>query len=428
MIIDTLLILLLPEEAGPGHTCPQSIFPASPRNRIGSAIAGLLALMLMALLAGACNGGSSTTAKPRAAQAMTPMLLSVHDAPVPFVGSDGHIHLAYELWLTNFSSGQAVVEQVQIYGDGNLLQTLDAAGVAARLQPAGLRVSNGTMAPSTEALLFIHIILPVGARIPNALSHRVSAAFAAAPPGYQNVTATLGTPVLWRPVPVIGPPLRGKRYISADSCCESSRHRRAALPVNGSVWVAQRYAVDWEELDDQNRIFAGPKEVLTSYTIYGKPVLAVANGTVATAINDQPNQRPGAFPSGLTIEQTDGNAVILDLGDGNYALYAHLQPGSVRVAVGDSVTRGEVIGLVGNSGNTIAPHLHFQMMNAQESLASNGLPYEIDSYEITAVSPGTENFDDAEANGTPLAVTSVSPPRHVVAGLPLDQLIISLGR
>ncbi|MGH9772111.1 MAG: M23 family metallopeptidase [Candidatus Acidiferrales bacterium] len=398
-----------------------------------SAILGILLLTVLALVAGGCGGSSRSseaaeTSVTPVAQTLTPLLLSVSQAPVPFFASDGHVHLTYELWLTNFSSAPAEIENVQISDNGNLLQTLDAVGVAERLQPAGFRVSSGIMAASTQSLLFIDVILPDGVSVPDHLSHTVEAHIDAAPPGNQDVTATLdGTPVNHRPVLVIGPPLRGNNYVSADSCCDSARHRRAALPVNGAVWLAQRYAVDWEELNDQNRIYAGPKAALSSYTIWGKPVLAVADGRVVTAINNEPDQPPGSFPSGLSVDQADGNAVILDLGHRNYAVYAHMQQGSVRVTVGQRVTRGEVIGLVGNSGNTLAPHLHFQLMDAPQSLASNGLPYEIDSYQITAISPGTAAFDEAEANGTPLAVTPVSPPRQVTAALPLDQLIISFG-
>ncbi|MHB8381838.1 MAG: M23 family metallopeptidase [Candidatus Binataceae bacterium] len=389
-------------------------------------IAVSLSLILLALIAdGFCRGADAGT-KTAATQTLTPMLLSIRNAPVSFAGSDGHTHLVYELWMTNFSSGNAAVEQVQIFGDNRLLATLDKAAVAQRLQPAGLRVSSATMAPSSVALLFVHVVLPKGGATPNQLSHQVEARFDAAPPGHQDWTATLGgTRVDRRRVAVIGPPLRGEHYISADSCCDATRHTRAALPVDGAVWVAQRYAVDWEQLDAHNRICSGPTNLVKNYTIYGRPVLAVADGTVVTAINDQPDVPPGSFPAGLTVDQADGNAVILDLGGGNYAMYAHMQPGSVRVAAGDRVTRGEVLGLVGNSGNTLAPHLHFQLMDSPHSLESNGLPYEIDHYQITGATPGTEAFDHAEANGTPLALTGFMPPHQVTSALPLDQQIIS---
>jgi hypothetical protein len=401
--------------------------PTSRSRRIRRVIAVPLSLMLLILLAsGFVDRAAAANPKTPGTQTMSPILLSIKDAPVPFAGSDGHTHLVYELWLNNFSSGDAAVEQVQILADGHLLATLNTAEVAARLQPAGLRVSSGTMAPSSVSLLFLHVVLSKGAAIPSQLSHQVKAHFNAAPPGQQERTATLdGTRVDRRRVAVIGPPLKGERFVSADSCCDATRHTRAALPIDGAVWVAQRYAVDWEQLNDDDRICSGPTNLVKSYTIYGKQVLAVADGTVVTAINDQPDVPPGSFPPGLTLDQADGNAVILDLGGGNYAMYAHMQLGSVRVAVGDKVTRGQVLGLVGNSGNTLAPHLHFQMMDSPRSLESNGLPYEIDRYQVTASTPGTEAFDQAEANGTPIALTPMTPPRQVTSALPLDQLIIS---
>ncbi len=357
---------------------------------------------------------------------MTPILLSVPHAPVPFNGSDGRTHLVYELAMTNFSSGEVAVEKVEVLGDGVVLQTLDAPTIAMRLQPAGQRESSGSLTKSTQAMLFLNVAIAPGAQIPQQLTHRVTARASAAPPGHQEITETGGrTTVDRQSVVVIGPPLQGSNYISADSCCDATRHTRAALPVDGYVWISQRMAVDWEQLDSQSRVYSGPREKLESYTIFGKPVIAVADGVVVNTANDQPEQMPGQFPNGISLTQADGNFVILDLGQNRYALYAHMQPGSVRVHKGDRVTRGQVIGLVGNTGNSVAPHLHFQVMAGPSSFASNGLPYEIDSFQVTGSTPGTAAFDEAEAKGTPLAITPVSPPRDVKDALPLDQLIIS---
>lgn len=365
-----------------------------------------------------------------AAERITPVLMAVQDAPVAFAGSDGRTHLVYELWMTNFSSGNVAVEQVEILGNGGaVLQTLDAAEIAGRLQPAGFREPSGKMAASTDALLFIHVILADGQTVPQQLSHRVRVRAEAAPPGQQEITETGGeTAVDAQPVVVIGPPLRGEHYISADSCCDASRHTRAALPVNGRVWLAQRYAVDWEQLDEEGRIYSGPATDVTSYHIYGKDVLAVADATVASTIDSLPNQVPQTMPTNIPIEQADGNSVVLDLGGGRYALYAHLIPGSIKVHTGDTVKRGQTIALVGNSGNSLEPHLHFHVMNHASPLASNGLPYEIDNFQVTATSPGTAAFDAAAAQGSKLAITPLAPARQVTNGLPLDQLVISFSR
>jgi Peptidase family M23 len=373
-----------------------------------------------------CAAISFLVAAPNSQETMTPLLMSVQDAPVPFTGSDGAVHLVYELWVTNFSSADIVINSVEILGDGQVLQKRDAAAIARRLQPAGTREPVAKLVKSSQALLFIDVSLKPGSKIPAELSHRVATLVTAAPPGRQIITETGGSTTVDRQeVARIHPPLSGDLFISADSCCESSRHHRAAMAINGRVWIAQRFAVDWEQLNPQGRIYSGPREKLQSYTIFGAPALAVADATVVSVIDGHPEQTPGKYPENISLEAADGNCVILDLGKHRYALYAHMQPGSIRVRVAQAVKAGEVIGLVGNSGNSVAPHLHFQVADSPSSLASNGLPYEIDTFRIQGQTPGTKAFDDAEANGGPLTFKPLTSAVGTRLALPLDQLIIS---
>ena len=355
---------------------------------------------------------------------MTPILLSVEHAPVPFRGSDGRMHLAYEIWMTNFSSADSTIEKVEILSDGAVIETMDSAEIARRLQPAGMREATGTLAKSSQALLFVHVTMPAGDLVPHQLSHRVTAHVTAAPPGHQELVEMGGaTQVDERRVAHIGPPLMGEGFISADSCCDATRHTRAALPANGRVWIAQRYAVDWEQMDGTHRIYSGPREKLESYSIFGKPAIAVADATVVSVTDGAPEQTPGKYPTNIALDAADGNSVILDLGSGRYALYAHMQPGSIKVRANQKVKRGQVLGLVGNSGNSLAPHLHFQVTDGPNSLTSNGLPYEIDQFQVTGKTAGTEAFDAAEAAGTPLGISEMN--QAVQGALPLDQLVIS---
>jgi murein DD-endopeptidase MepM/ murein hydrolase activator NlpD len=83
----------------------------------------------------------------------------------------------------------------------------------------------------------------------------------------------------------------------------------------------------------------------------------------------------------ITLETVAGNHIILDLGHGRYALYAHLQPGSLKVKLGDHVKRGQVLALVANSGNSIEPHLHFQLTNGNSPQGSEGIPYALESFD-----------------------------------------------
>ena len=95
--------------------------------------------------------------------------------------------------------------------------------------------------------------------------------------------------------------------------------------------------MDWEQLDKDNRIYSGSREKLESYTIFGKQAIAVADATVVSVIDGLPEQTPGKYPTEISLDSADGNSVILDLGNGHYALYAHMQPGSLKVHQNDRV-------------------------------------------------------------------------------------------
>ncbi|MGD9573085.1 MAG: hypothetical protein AB7V62_14475 [Thermoleophilia bacterium] len=88
---------------------------------------------------------------------------------------------------------------------------------------------------------------------------------------------------------------------------------------------------------------------------------------------------------------------------------------------------GDVIGLVGNAGNSGAPHLHVHVTRGASPIASDGVPYAIDRFTVTVRTAGTEAFDRAEGEGVVLLVTPFSPSRPVRRALPLDQLVIHFG-
>jgi len=382
-------------------------------------------LATLALAAALC----APSAAERAAEQITPLLLSTLTAPVPLTGSDGRTHLVYELWITNASSGDAVLEKLEVLDGEQVLLTLEGPALAARLRPGANGEPTATLGRYVQSFAALHLSLPPGAAVPQQLAHRIVAQALAAPPGQQQVQHVGGrVAVDRREVVVIGPPLMGEGYIAGDSCCDAVRHTRAALPVNGRIRVAQRFAVDWEQLDAQGRIYHGPQQALSSYTIYGQPALAVADARVVSVVDGLPEQTPGSYPRGISLDQADGNSVVLDLGGQRFALYAHLQPGSITVKAGDRVRRGQVLGKVGNSGNSVAPHLHFHVMDGPLPVDANGLPYTIDSFWITGHAASTEAFDTAEAKGTPLAMTAVDPPRKVSDSLPMDMSIVRFDR
>jgi murein DD-endopeptidase MepM/ murein hydrolase activator NlpD len=161
-------------------------------------------------------------------------------------------------------------------------------------------------------------------------------------------------------------------------------HRMATNPLDGGLWAAERYAIDYVQLDSGGRISVGDRADVNSYPYFGTDIHAVADGPVVAVVDDLPEQVPGASPTGLPLDQYGGNHIVQDIGDGNYAFYAHLRTGSIAVRPGDRLTTGQVIADLGNSGNTDAPHLHFHVMSTPDPLRSDGLPFVIDSFTLAA--------------------------------------------
>ncbi|MEJ8823678.1 M23 family metallopeptidase [Variovorax humicola] len=383
----------------------------------------------------ACGGGSSSSlsvllgslasaqsVNGAPAMQVTPVTLRVANTPVPVKGSDSLFHVVYELELSNFSGTSAEIQGLNVLDAslGRPVATLSPADIAKRLVVRDKAAAKGSIGPSQVGLLYMHVTFGDPAAIPATLAHRVTVAI-----GGASVVETAGRISLAAPTTlVLGPPLRGTRYIAGDGCCDSVRHVQATLPLNGQLFTAQRFAIDWEQLDAQGRIYVGDPKLPASYVIYGKPIYAVADGTVVTAVDGLPDTPPGALPTSIPIEQADGNHVVLDLGGGRFALFAHMVPGSVRVRAGDVVSAGQVIGQVGTSGNSSEPHLHFHVVDGPSPLASNGLPYLMDGFSASQRGVSTAAYDLASSEGKPIALEAVPQPGARRNVLPLDLWIV----
>lgn len=357
----------------------------------------------------------------------TPILQQVLAAPHAVFASDGRYHVVYEVQALNASSLPWTVQSITIRGLPFLRTQARWSGsqVSDVLVSLADRKATNRIEPGQGAIFYLTFSVASKQALPSVLGEELSLANASNPlQGPPAVTEAGGvTGVVNRPPPTLGPPLVGGNWVAADGCCTAPRHVRAAAPYNGKLYNPQRFAIDWEQLDAQGRLFTGDKRQLTNWPGYGKPVLAVADGVIVHAVNNQPNQVPGGV-AGVTPDAADGNGVILRLDDGRYAVYGHMVPGSVTVHTGDRVRRGQRIGSVGNSGNSFAPHLHLHVVDRDALLAANGLPYVFDSFDVTAKVASTAAFDHAEATGEPAQLAPVrTGARH--HALPLDQLVLT---
>ncbi|MFJ7414529.1 M23 family metallopeptidase [Streptomyces sp. NPDC098077] len=150
-----------------------------------------------------------------------------------------------------------------------------------------------------------------------------------------------------------------------------------------------------------------------AFPAFGAPLLAVADATVVRASDGQRDHLSrnslagiaylmiveGNVRSFVGVRRIVGNHVILDLGDGTYAVYAHVQRGSLRVKAGETVRVGQVLGRVGNSGNTTEPHLHFHLMDSPDLDNARGVPF---TWRGVGVPANNETFTVGEPVGEPV--------------------------
>ncbi len=168
---------------------------------------------------------------------------------------------------------------------------------------------------------------------------------------------------------------------------------RYELPFRGEWWVAwggrtigenyhaasraQRFAHDLLMMKD-GRSHSGDGKALTDYYCYGQPILAPAAGVVVTAVDTLPDQPIGSRDPAHAA----GDHVVIDHGNGEFSLLAHMQPHSLQVKVGQRVKAGDVLGLAGNSGNTSEPHLHVHLMTGPSMDRADGLPMPFSDYVL----------------------------------------------
>ncbi|MFE0724720.1 M23 family metallopeptidase [Streptomyces rochei] len=147
------------------------------------------------------------------------------------------------------------------------------------------------------------------------------------------------------------------------------------------------------------------------FPAFGAPLLAVADGTVVRADDGQRDHLSRtSLPALLYLMFVEGSArelagarrivgnhLVLDLGGGTYAMYAHVRRGSFAVREGDRVRAGQLLARCGNSGNSTEPHVHFQLMDGPDPDTARGVPF---TWRGVGVPRNGEVFDVPEPAAT----------------------------
>ncbi|MGH6643604.1 MAG: M23 family metallopeptidase, partial [Bradyrhizobium sp.] len=328
---------------------------------------------------------SSCLFSAHAQEPMAPVEARVPFAPTAFTGSDGSVHLAYELHITNFygDTGPLRPLGLKVFSDDASAPLVDASAemLPQMTRPAPADGSPVSIPPGKRIVILVWATLPADAEIPRELRHRMEfSTDKNAVVALDGATVAVGA----GKAIAIGAPLRGGRWLAHEGPGGMQSHHWGSLvAVNGALTIPQRYALDLVGIDAQGHVMKpGVKDIQKSryadWIGYGAEVLAVADGVVRGTRDGEAEHRPlspQGEPASLTANGLFGNYVVLEIKPGVFASYAHLQRGSVKVKPGDRVRKGEILGRLGQSGNSAAPHLHFHLSNGVAFEGSEGIPY-----------------------------------------------------
>jgi hypothetical protein len=179
------------------------------------------------------------------------------------------------------------------------------------------------------------------------------------------------------------------------------------VPSHGTDLFGERFAFDFLQVDWERNgrpfyntnllryVFLGVP--LNQCYCWGKEIYAPCDGEIIIAEDGYPERPVVHWVSDLSvalknahafdmekdgIQSVAGNYIIMKCADNVYAAFAHLQKGSLTVSVGQSVKKGNFLGKIGHSGNSTAPHLHFQLMDSSNIRSARGIPCAFERYDI----------------------------------------------
>ena len=343
----------------------------------------------------------------------------IHDAQVVF-GSDEMNHVEYELLVVNVFSDPVTLTGVTVIGvDGEELGKVEGDTLAAATQSLYTHAASPVVDASAAVSVDIDLVLPPG-DVPERVTHRIEYTLPDVPGAVivdDHVVDGPDVAVETGEAIVIAPPVAGDGWLTTSACCSPNVHRDLRLSANGlRIETAETFAVDWA-LVKGDRVYDGDGSTNEQFYDFGAEVLAVADGTVVAVNDGVPESIPFKSKPPETKDGFGGNQVILEIAPDVFAAYAHLQPNSLTVAVGDTVKTGDVLAKLGNTGPSQGPHLHFGLLDKPDLFTGRSLPFVHETFTVV----GTVDF--AALTGDELVIEPES--REVTDAYPLYGVIVN---
>jgi murein DD-endopeptidase len=319
-------------------------------------------------------------------------------APIPVRIGEQRV-LVYELHITNFDTVPLVLKRVEVFANeenSGALGTLTDTALAADMIRVGEAMPMGSanggvkdtrfIEPGRRTVIFFWIALQSDRLAPSSLKHRMVFS-SAAESATEATVEDFQVPVSQDSVPTLTPPFKGGVWLAGEGPTNDSNHRRAITAIDGHIYSAERFAIDWVKVGPNGDSRHDGATQNENWWGWGEPILAVADGEITKVVDGIADNTPRVLPP-VTLDNIAGNYVTLQIAPNRYVTYAHLQNGSVKVRLHDHVHRGDVLALLGNSGNTTGAHLHMQVIDSNSVLQSQGVPFVVGGF--TYLGPGSE--------------------------------------
>jgi hypothetical protein len=302
-----------------------------------------------------------------------------NDIPFP---TEKYLRIPYSLKLWEYEKEGLKLVSIQVFDEISKNEVLKLEGeeipiiYKSPLKPTDLIQQDDI----NSYYLSIQIPIPLSASKPSRISHKLTLKDTV-----NNkmvyIEGGVFNPRLSETPIAISSPVKGENWLFINQST-NAYHFYVLFFTEGKIYNAERFAFDNIKLDSEMvDYFIGDPTQNESYFNYGDTLYAVLDGKVLN-ITDGRAENNGDMQNLTfnTLDELGGNYLVLDIGDGKKALYAHCKPNSFLVSQGADVKEGDAIALLGNSGNSTAPHLHFHIFEGENFLLSYGLPFVLKEY------------------------------------------------